>query len=59
MVALSWFDRAWGTVCSHCEFYVQFAEYQWDHMTPVKYTTLLVSIGVVGFLMMGRGGKKI
>ena len=58
MIALNWFDRVWGTICSHCDFYVRFAEYQWDHMTPVGYTSLLTLIAAVGFVLMGRGNKR-
>lgn len=56
---MSWFDGIWNTICSYCEYYVWFAGDQWSHMTPVRYTTLLVSIGLVGFLLMGRGNKRI
>jgi hypothetical protein len=58
MTAMSWFGRVWETVCSHCGYYVWFVENQWSHMTPVKYATLLITIGLVGFLMMGRGNKR-
>lgn len=54
----SWFDRAWSTVASHLQFYVRFAEDQWAHMSPPKYTALLVTIALVGVLMMGRDRKR-
>ena len=58
MFALTLFDRVWGTISSHCSYYVWFFQDQWDHMTPVKYTSLLISIGLIGFLLMGRGNKR-
>lgn len=58
MIAITWFGRIWDNVCSHCEFYVRFAGDQWHHMTPVKYTSLLISIAVVGLMLMGRGNKR-
>lgn len=58
MTAFAWFDQAWGTVASYCEFYVRFANDQWTHVTPAKYTGLLISIALVGLLLMGRGNKR-
>lgn len=57
--AMNWFTNVCNTVGSYCDYYVWFAGDQWSHMTPVKYTSLLISIGLIGFLMMGRGNKKI
>jgi hypothetical protein len=59
MLGISWLDRAWDSVCSHCAYYVWFVGDQWAHLTPVKYAGMLISIGLAGFLLMGRGGKKI
>ncbi|MBA3313219.1 MAG: hypothetical protein M3552_07665 [Planctomycetota bacterium] len=57
--AMNWFERLTNTVGSYWDYYVWFAGDQWAHMTPVKYTSLLISIGLIGFLMMGRGNKRI
>ncbi len=56
---MNWFERLTNTVGSYWDYYVWFAGDQWAHMTPVKYTSLLISIGLIGFLMMGRGNKRI
>ena len=58
MTAMSWFDRVANVVNSHVNYYVWFIVDQWNHMTPAKYTCLLVSIAVVGLLLMGRGNKR-
>lgn len=58
MVAYSWFDRLWGSVSAHCEWYVRYFGDQWNHMGPVGYTSVLITIALVGFLLMGRGNKR-
>jgi hypothetical protein len=58
MVAMNWFERVWNGVQYHLNYYVFFVADQWNHMTPMKYTSLLISIGLVGFLLMGRGNKR-
>jgi hypothetical protein len=55
---MGWFNWLCHEITSHCHYYVWFVGDQWRHMTPVKYTTLLISIGLIGFLMMGRGNKR-
>ena len=32
--------------------------YHWAHMTPAKYTILLVSIGVFGWILMRNGVRQ-
>ena len=58
MFAMNWFERVWNGVLYHLNYYVWFVGDQWNHMTPVKYTSLLISIGLIGFLLMGRGNKR-
>ncbi|MGC1274159.1 MAG: hypothetical protein WBC44_10670 [Planctomycetaceae bacterium] len=58
MTAMSWLDRLGSLISSHINYYVWFVVDQWNHMTPAKYTGLLVSIAVVGLLLMGRGNKR-
>jgi hypothetical protein len=50
--------EAYLTVVRYLSFYADFFENQWHHMTPAKYGTLLISIGVVGWLLMKSGMKK-
>jgi hypothetical protein len=51
-------DSFWFTVRSYSSFYVRFLENQWDHMTPIKYVTLLVSIGLTGWILMKNSTKR-
>ena len=53
-----WFDWAWNSVAAHLDFYVRFVQDQWAHMSPPKYTALLVSISLAGVLLMGRDRKR-
>ena len=55
---MSWIDIAWATVTDHCRFYVDYGQDQWRNLTPVKYTGLLVTIAVTGFLLMCRDRKR-
>jgi hypothetical protein len=43
----------------YMEFYRSFLMQQWNHMTPTKFTLLLVAVAVAGFLMMRSGTKSI
>ena len=43
----------------YMEFYRCFFMQQWNHMTPAKFTTMLVTVAIVGFLMMRSGTKSI
>ena len=58
MCAMSWIDRACSVVSSHVNYYVWMLGDQWNHMTPAKYTALLVTIAVIGLVLMGRGNKR-
>lgn len=43
------------------DYFRQLSQYlgtEWTHMTPSKYGTLLVLIGVAGYLLMRTGGKS-
>lgn len=33
-------------------------EQQWRHMTPTKYTIILLSIGLFGWILMRRGVRE-
>lgn len=41
----------------YLNFYREFAASTWDHMTPMQYGTLLIGIGVFGWLLMKTAFK--
>ncbi len=46
------------TATGYWVFYGQYFQQQWHHMTPMKYGTLLISIGVFGWILMKNGSKR-
>ena len=46
------------TTREYSAFYSRYFTTQWSHMTPFKYAALLISIGVVGWMMMRNSVKK-
>ena len=52
------FQEAYLTVVRYMSFYGDFFADQWHHMTPAKYGSLLIAIGVVGWLLMKSGIKR-
>jgi hypothetical protein len=50
--------EAYLTVMRFLNFYVEFFADQWHHMTPAKYGTVLIGIGIVGWLLMKSGIKR-
>jgi hypothetical protein len=51
-------DNAWATARCYYSFYGQFFSSQWAHMTPLKYGTLLIGVGVFGWLLMKSANKR-
>ena len=51
-------EAVYSTVMWHLNFYAKFALDQWHDLTPAKYGTLLILIGVVGWLLMKSGAKR-
>lgn len=43
--------------CYHA-FYERFFSEQWNHMTPVKYGTLLIGVAIFGWVLMKSGNKR-
>ena len=41
----------------YLNFYREFAISTWDHMTPMQYGTLLIGIGVFGWVLMKTSFK--
>lgn len=52
----------WDSITSTTSYFLRYykdqLQYHWHHMTPVKYGVLLISIGVIGFLLMKSNMKK-
>jgi len=51
--------NVWYTAIDWFWFYVDFAIMLWNEMTPLQYSILLISIAVGGFLLMGKGMKRL
>lgn len=47
-----------SVIAEYLDFYYRFAAKQWANMTPTKYGILLISIGLVGWLMMKSNNKS-
>lgn len=47
-----------GTISEYLGFYASYGQKRWSNMTPVEYGTLLIFIGVVGWLMMKNAGRR-
>lgn len=41
----------------YMDYYRGFLASTWDHMTPMQYGTLLISIGVFGWILMKTSFK--
>ncbi len=41
----------------YSDFYQEFAADAWDNMTPMQYGTLLIGIGVFGWILMKTSFK--
>lgn len=51
-------DSVTTGINSYLNFYSRFFSEQWRDMSPMKYGLLLISIGVVGFLLMKNGNGR-
>lgn len=40
-------------------FYQKYAIAWWNHVGPAEYVTMLTVVGVLGYLMMLKGPKRI
>ena len=47
------------TFYEYLDFYKKFAVNWWNHIGPADYVTLLVLVGVIGYLTMLRGTKRL
>ncbi|MEZ6058308.1 MAG: hypothetical protein R3C01_16535 [Planctomycetaceae bacterium] len=47
-----------STFSYYMNFYQNYLAQKWDQMTPMQYGTVLISIGVVGWLLMRGSGRR-
>lgn len=52
------YDSIMSTVNSYMSFYGQFFMQQWNTMTPMKYGSLLLAVGVFGWVLMKSSQKR-
>ena len=43
----------------HLNFYQRYAVNWWNHLTPTGYVTLLSLVGIIGYLTMLKGPKRL
>lgn len=48
-----------STFWYYMDYYRDFLLQQWNDMGPMGYGTMLIAIGIGGYLMMGRGFKRM
>ncbi len=46
------------TCRSYYAFYERYFSEAWNHMTPLKYGTLLICVGAFGWLLMKAANKR-
>ena len=46
------------TVNQYWNYYQSSLIYQWQTMNPTKYSTLLICIGVIGWLLMKNSSRR-
>ena len=43
----------------HLDFYKKFAVNWWNHIGPADYITMLTLVGVIGYITMLKGAKRL
>jgi hypothetical protein len=51
-------ESAYHFVCGYLLFYEQYFVGHWNRMTPIKYGSLLIGIGVFGWVLMKAANKR-
>ena len=46
-------------VTEHVRIYQKFAVHSWNHLGPTGYVTLLSLVGIIGYLTMLKGPKRL
>jgi hypothetical protein len=52
------FQNFFSNAGSYYAFYGRYFSDQWNHMTPIKYATMLLTIGAFGWLLMKSANKR-
>jgi hypothetical protein len=52
------FENLWANIRGYYLFYVQYCSNQWNHMNPIKYGTLLIGVGIFGWILMKTANKR-
>ncbi len=52
------FHNLMFTVQSYGAFYSRYFSEQWASMTPIKYGTLLIGVGIFGWVLMKTANKR-
>jgi hypothetical protein len=52
------FENLYHFALRYLTFYEQYFMAKWDRMSPLKYGTLLVGVGIFGWLLMKSGNKR-
>lgn len=48
---------AGSTVGRYLDFYCRYAADKWNNLTPMQYGSLLISVGVFGWILMKSGRR--
>jgi len=51
-------DRLLSSLSHYFSDLTHLLQFQWNHMTPNKYISLLVTVGVIGWIMMKNGVRQ-
>ncbi len=52
------FEHASQRFWSYMDFYQTYAANRWNHLQPMEYGVLLISIGVFGWLLMKNAAHR-
>ena len=46
-----------GTIDRYWNFYCQYASDAWENLTPMQYGSILIGIGVFGYILMKSASR--
>jgi hypothetical protein len=46
------------TVGDYLRFYGDYAAQRWNHLTPMEYGIILISVGVLGWVLMKNASRR-
>ena len=47
------------SISEYWDFYYRYLLSQWRHMTPMKFTALLIAIAAIGWFLMRNSAKSV